>query len=95
MTNAAAAVSIAIMCVEFRGLASPYVPGMCLVMLARTVTSQDPWKRGMLMTGVPLAAFMAGAIRIVPRSPTRRWRQQLHDTRRDNDLLLVNSVRTS
>ncbi len=59
MTNAAAAVSIAIMCVEFRGLASPYVPGMCLVMLARTVTSQDPWKRGMLMTGVPLAAFMA------------------------------------
>jgi serine/threonine-protein kinase len=58
ITNAAAAVSIAIMCVEFRGLASPYVPGMCLVMLARTVTSQDPWKRGMVMTGVPLAAFM-------------------------------------
>jgi serine/threonine-protein kinase len=52
-----AAVGIAVMCVEFRGLASPYVPGCCLVLLARTVTAQDPWKRGVVMTGIPVISF--------------------------------------
>jgi hypothetical protein len=55
----AAALGMALMCVEFRGLASPYVPGFCLVLLSRTVTSQDPWKRGLVMTGVPVASFFA------------------------------------
>jgi serine/threonine-protein kinase len=53
------AIGMALMCVEFRGFASPYIPGMCLVLLARTVTSQDPWKRGLVMTGIPVAAFFA------------------------------------
>ncbi len=53
----AVAVGIALMCVEFRGLASPYVPGVCLVLLSRTVTAQDPWKRGAAMSGVPLGCF--------------------------------------
>ncbi|HLK39627.1 MAG TPA: serine/threonine-protein kinase [Polyangiaceae bacterium] len=59
VTYTAAAVGIALMCVEFRGLASPYVPGCCLVLLGRTVTAQDPWKRGIAMSGVPVAAFFA------------------------------------
>jgi serine/threonine-protein kinase len=54
-----AAVAIAIMCVEFRGLASPYVPGVCLVLLSRTVTAQDHWKRGVVMSGIPVLAFFA------------------------------------
>jgi len=53
----AASVGIALMCVKFRGFASPYVPGVCLVLLGRTVTSQDPWTRGLAMTGIPVASF--------------------------------------
>jgi serine/threonine-protein kinase len=54
-----AAIGIAFMCVEFRGFASPYVPGVCLVLLGRTVTSQDPWRRGLAMNGIPVATFFA------------------------------------
>lgn len=52
-----AAIGIGIMCVEFRGLQSPYIPGVCLVLLSRTVTAQYAWRRGVVMTGVPLACF--------------------------------------
>jgi serine/threonine-protein kinase len=54
-----AAISIALMCVEFDGLTSAYVPGFCLVLLTRTVASPDPWRRGIVMTGIPTAAFFA------------------------------------
>ncbi len=54
-----AAVAIAAMCVEFNGVTSPYVPGFCLVLLTRTVASPDPWRRGVVMTGVPTLAFFA------------------------------------
>jgi serine/threonine-protein kinase len=66
----AAAIGIALMCVEFRGLASPYVPGFCLVLLGRTGTSQDPWHRGLVMTAIPVGSFFAvlfGAALFVPR----------------------------
>jgi serine/threonine-protein kinase len=53
----AAAVGIALMCIPFRGLTSPYVPGCCLVLLGRTVTAQDPWRRGSVMTGIPVVSF--------------------------------------
>jgi serine/threonine-protein kinase len=50
-------VAMAIMCAEFGGLASPYAAGLCLVLLARIVTAQDPWPRGLLMSGTPVLAF--------------------------------------
>ncbi|HEY2511144.1 MAG TPA: serine/threonine-protein kinase, partial [Polyangiaceae bacterium] len=53
----APSVSIALMCARFHGLASPYAPGLCLVLLARTVTAQEPWRRGLLMSGVPVGSF--------------------------------------
>jgi serine/threonine-protein kinase len=52
-------IAMAIMCAEFRGLASPYASGVCLVLLARFVTAQDPWKRGLVMSGTPVLAFYA------------------------------------
>jgi serine/threonine-protein kinase len=54
-----AAVGIAILCIPFRGLASPYVPGCCVVLLGRSITAQDPWRRGAAMSGVPVAGFFA------------------------------------
>lgn len=53
------AAALGVMCAEFRGLASPYLPGMCLVLLARGVTSQDHWRRGALLSLIPAASFYA------------------------------------
>ena len=61
---------LALMCTEFRGLESPYLPGMCLVLLCRSVTAQDPWRRGWLMSGAPVFSFYAvllGSALVVPR----------------------------
>lgn len=66
---ATASIGIAVMCAHFHGLASPYVPGLCLVLLARSVTAQDPWRRGVVMSGVPIVAFYAvliGSAAFVP-----------------------------
>ncbi len=62
--------SLALMCTEFRGLESPYLPGMCLVLLCRSVTTQDPWRRGWLMSGAPVFTFYAvllGSSVAIPR----------------------------
>ena len=55
----APSLALAIMCARFRGLASPYAPGLCLVLLARTVTAQDPWRRGLAMSGAPVVGYYA------------------------------------
>jgi serine/threonine-protein kinase len=52
-----AAAGIGLMCVEFRGLASPYADGFCLVLLLRTVTAQEPLRRGLYMHGIPVALY--------------------------------------
>jgi hypothetical protein len=56
------AVGIAVMCAEFGGLASPYAPGICLVLLARAVTAQDHWRRGLVLSSAPVAAFYAALL---------------------------------
>jgi hypothetical protein len=53
----ATSVSMGLMCARFHGLASPYAPGLCLVLLARTVTAQDRWQRGLVMSGIPVLSF--------------------------------------
>lgn len=80
---------IALMCVEFRGLASPYANGVCLVLLARTVTAQDPWRRGVLLNGVPIAAFYALLLGSALFSPSVAT--QLHDRGAVATLLLNSS----
>jgi serine/threonine-protein kinase len=54
----AAAAGIAVMAIEFRGLASPYVPGLCLVLLCRAVTAQDHWRREAVLSGAIVAGFL-------------------------------------
>jgi len=71
------AIAIGLMCVEFRGLASPYASGLCLVLLARTVTAQDPWRRGLWLSGVPVAGYYAILFGSALFSP--RVAAQLHD----------------
>ena len=63
------AVALGIMATWFRGLESPYAPGVCIVLLARGVTVHHPWRRGAVMTGVPALAFLAvslGAALVYP-----------------------------
>jgi serine/threonine-protein kinase len=70
---------IAVMCVRFWGIASPYGPGICLVMVHRSITAGDPWKRGLVMNGAqalsyPVVLLIAAAI-----DPTIA--RQFHDPR--------------
>jgi serine/threonine-protein kinase len=72
-----AAMGIALMCVEFRGIMSPYANGLSLVLLGRTVTMQYPWKRGLVTAGIPVATFfvvLLGSAAFLPRVAA-----QLHD----------------
>jgi eukaryotic-like serine/threonine-protein kinase len=89
LTYNAGAVGIAVMCIEFRGLASPYVPGVCLALLSRSVTAQDPWKRGLAMTGIPVASFFAVLLGSAAFSP--RIAAQLHDPAAITTLLINTS----
>jgi eukaryotic-like serine/threonine-protein kinase len=78
-TYCSAAVMMALLCVEFRGLSSPYVAGFCLVLFSRTVASQDPWRRGLVMNGIPVVTFFAVLFLGVALTPSVAW--QLHDPR--------------
>ena len=71
------AIALALMCVEFRGLPSPYIPGFCLAMFSRIVASQDPWKRGIVMNGIPVASFFVVLLGSAIFSP--HIAAQLHD----------------
>jgi hypothetical protein len=86
VTYVSAAVGIALLCLEFRGLASPYVPGVCLALLSRSITAQDPWRRGLFMTGIPVASFFALLLGATLFSP--RIAEQLHDPAAVTTLLI-------
>jgi eukaryotic-like serine/threonine-protein kinase len=77
LVYSSAAVALALMCVEFRGLESPYIPGFCLVMFSRIVASQDPWKRGIVMNGIPVSLFFVVLLGSVLFSS--RTASQIHD----------------
>ena len=85
-TYVSGAVGIALMCAEFRGLASPYVPGVCLVLLSRSVTAQDPWRRGLVLTGIPVLSFFLVLFGSAIVSP--RVAGQLHDPAAVTTLLI-------
>jgi serine/threonine-protein kinase len=89
LTYVSGAVGIALLCVEFRGLASPYVPGVCLALLSRSVTAQDQWKRGLVMTGLPVVAFFVVLLGAALFSP--RIAAQLHDMAAVTTLLINTS----
>jgi serine/threonine-protein kinase len=80
------AIAIGLMCVEFRGIASPYASGLCLVLLARTVTAQDPWRRGLWLSGVPVAGYYVVLLGAALFSP--RIAAQLHDPSAVTTLIL-------
>jgi serine/threonine-protein kinase len=68
---------VALMCIAFRGLESPYAPGLSIILMARAVTAQDRWPRGLVMTGMPIAAFYIVLFGAGPFVPAVR--QQMHD----------------
>jgi len=48
---------VSVMCLSIGGLSSPYGPGVCLVLVARTVMSNEPWRRGVFMNAAPALAY--------------------------------------
>jgi serine/threonine-protein kinase len=56
-TSASALISA--MCLEYGGLTSPYVSGVVFTLLARGAVLAAPWRRALLIAGVPALAFPA------------------------------------
>jgi serine/threonine-protein kinase len=56
-TYTVASTGISLMCVGYGGLSSWYSPGISLVILARSVTSAEHWRKGLYMGGIPALAF--------------------------------------
>ena len=55
---------IALMCVRYEGIASRYVTGIMVALIARSSVLAAPWKRGLTVMGIPLLTFplvMVGA----------------------------------
>jgi len=70
---------IALMCIPFWGIESPYAAGICLVLVHRMVMAGQSWRRGLLMYGIPASTYpltMAGGRWLVPQLAA-----QFHDTR--------------
>jgi hypothetical protein len=82
----AAAAVMALLCIEFRGITSPYVSGFCLVLFSRTVVAQDPWRRGLVLNALPVAVFFAVLLGAAAFSPTVY--AQLHDAAAIASLLI-------
>jgi serine/threonine-protein kinase len=52
-------IMMAIMCLEYGGIASRYMTGVMVALIARSSVLAAPWRRGLLLLGVPLLAFPA------------------------------------
>ncbi len=50
-------VGITVMCLEFDGIASRYVTGIMVALIARSSVLASPWKRGLLVLATPMAVF--------------------------------------
>ncbi|HUH01463.1 MAG TPA: serine/threonine-protein kinase [Kofleriaceae bacterium] len=62
--------TLTLMCVEYRGITSPYVGGVLVTLAARTAFLAAPWRRGLLVVGLPSAMFplvLLGAALFSPR----------------------------
>ncbi len=62
------------------------LPGLCLVLLARTVTAQERWHRGLVMSGIPVLSFYAvllGSAVVLPEVA-----RQFHDPAAATTLML-------
>jgi serine/threonine-protein kinase len=70
---------LATMCVLFHGFASPYAPGICLVLSTRLMVSTEPLRRELLITGV--IALIHPAVLFVCCAFLPPLRTQLHDSR--------------
>jgi serine/threonine-protein kinase len=48
---------ISLMCLQFRGIESPYAAGIIAILVARGATTLGPWQRGAWLFGIPAAAY--------------------------------------
>jgi serine/threonine-protein kinase len=53
------AVATALLALEFWGLTSPYLTGLGLILVVRAFMLSDPWRRGLVSLGIPVAAHLA------------------------------------
>jgi len=72
-----ASVAISLLCLEYRGIASPYSFGISMVLVLRAVMTGEHWKQGVVRMGIPVLAHpltLLVAAAFLPRIAA-----QLHD----------------
>ncbi|HUP21495.1 MAG TPA: serine/threonine-protein kinase [Thermoanaerobaculia bacterium] len=67
-----ASLLLGFMAVDFRGLASPYAPGLSLVVVCRAAFVAWPWRASLLTTSLPALAFPAALVLATPWNETIR-----------------------
>jgi serine/threonine-protein kinase len=78
--NTLACVMVALMCLDFRGLASPYAHGVSCILVARGITLSTRWQQGLLRLGLPAISFpltLLGSMVLLGRSAQLRDPQSL------------------
>jgi serine/threonine-protein kinase len=48
---------LTLMCIEYKGIASPYITAVMMVLIARSSVLAAPWRRGLILVGAPLLMF--------------------------------------
>jgi serine/threonine-protein kinase len=79
--------TVSVMCLPFRGIGSPYGPGICLVLTHRTLSANEPWTRGAVMHGIPAATYPLTMLISAAVDPAIA--QQFHN-RKDLSLFAIN-----
>ena len=57
LVSGAASGAIAIMCVPFWGIESPYASGICVTLVLRVLYADESWRRGLVMYGIPAGTY--------------------------------------
>jgi serine/threonine-protein kinase len=81
--NTLACVMVALMCLDYRGLASPYAHGVSCILVARGITLATRWQHGVFRLGLPAVSFaltlIVATIVLAGRSERNAQIRQLHD----------------
>lgn len=68
---------LALMNLPYRGIASPYFPGILLAIIVRGTIRAQPWRQGVVFVGLPAAMYPIVVLAAAAVSP--RLREQLAD----------------
>jgi eukaryotic-like serine/threonine-protein kinase len=67
-----ATIALSLMCVDYRGLESPYAHGVTFLLVTRGVAYATPWRHGLLLLGIPAISHPLTMVAAAAWSPLVR-----------------------